>query len=135
MRERISRFMTGRYGADDLAKFLNAVVLVCLILSLFGRRIIFLSALYPVAIVLMIYNCFRMFSKNISKRYQENQRFCSARYRFFVKKDLWKKHMGERRYYSFFKCPGCRQKVRVPKGRGKICITCPKCRRQFVKRS
>jgi uncharacterized paraquat-inducible protein A len=52
-----------------------------------------------------------------------------------VKKDRRKKEWAQRKTYAFFRCPKCRQRVRVPKGRGRICITCPKCRTEFTRRS
>jgi predicted membrane protein len=135
MREKMNRFMSGRYGADELSKALSIGVLVCFVLSMIGAKIPFFFLFYWFGIGLMIYECYRMFSRNISKRYAENQKFLNARYQMAVKKDRWKKHWAQRKNYRFFKCPDCRQKVRVPKGRGKICITCPKCKREFVKRS
>ena len=81
------------------------------------------------------YSYFRMFSKNIPARYAENQKFLNIRYNVMVKWNLKKKHLIESKTHRFFKCPQCKQKVRVPKGRGKICITCPKCKTEFVKKS
>jgi DNA-directed RNA polymerase subunit RPC12/RpoP len=135
MRDRLNRFMMGRYGVDELSRTLNVAIIVCFVISLIGGRIAFLGIFYWLGLILMIYNIFRMFSRNTSKRYSENQRFCSARYRFNIRFGQWKKHMSERRIYRFYKCPACSQKVRVPKGRGKIRITCPRCRQEFVKRS
>jgi hypothetical protein len=131
MREKLQRFMAGRYGADELAKFLNIVLLVLLLVSVFSRSRI----LYLAAFALLIYDYFRMFSKNVSKRYEENQKFLNFRYRLVAKWDSQKKQFAQRKTHRFFKCPQCKQKVRVPKGRGKICITCPKCRTEFVKKS
>ena len=65
----------------------------------------------------------RCFSRNTYKRYQENRRFLLLMDRI---KDR------NNRYYS---CPKCRQTVRVPKGKGKIAITCPKCREKFIKKT
>ena len=149
--------MTGRYGADELGRTLNIVVLVSLVVSMFSGLLLghFMVSAVLVVIVVnlfvraalpsMILNMlelaglfamyFRMFSKNVSKRYEENQRYLSRRYKAVVKRDQWKKRFAQRDTYRFFKCPGCRQRVRVPKGRGKICITCPKCRREFIRRS
>lgn len=135
MREKMQRFMIGRYGADELAKFLNTVVLVCLVISLFGVKVPILSLFYWFGIVLMIFNCYRMFSKNVSKRYTENQKYLNFRYRAVAKRDSMKKRWEQRDTYRFFKCPDCKQTVRVPKGHGKICITCPKCKREFIKKS
>ena len=90
---------------------------------------------YIAGIVLLVYTYYRMFSKNISKMYAQNQKYLNAKYRAVVKKDAWKKQWQQRKIYRFYRCPGCKQKVRVPKGKGKICITCPKCRMEFIKKS
>ena len=131
MREKFQRFMAGRYGVDELSKFLNIVLLVLLILSIFIRS----GILYLLALGILIYSYFRMFSKNISKRYEENQKFVNFRYRSVVKWNNFKKRFAQRKEYRFYHCPQCKQTVRVPRGRGKICITCPKCRTEFVKKS
>ena len=131
MKEKLRRFMMGRYGADELSRAQSMVALILLFVSMFSR----LGVFYWMAIALIIYSTWRMFSRNISKRYEENQKFLNYRYQLIVKKDRLKKHFQQRKIYRFYKCPQCRQKVRVPKGRGKICITCPKCRTEFVRKS
>jgi len=130
-REKLMRFMQGRNGFDQFSQFLNMVVLVIFVLSLFIKW----APLYYIGIALLIYMYFRVFSKNIPKRYAENQKFCNMRYDFSIKKNKMKKEWEQRKIYRFYRCPMCKQKVRVPKGRGKICITCPKCREEFVRRS
>lgn len=125
------RFMQGRNGMDELGQAINMVVLVLLLISIFTRW----NVLYFIAIGLMIYMYFRVFSKNTPKRYAENQKFRNLRYDMAIKKNNKKKEWQQRKIYRFYRCPMCRQKVRVPKGRGKICITCPKCKAEFVKRS
>lgn len=131
MREKFRRFMAGRYGVDELSKFLNIVLLVLLVMSIFIRS----GILYLLALGILIYSYFRMFSRNISKRYEENQKFVNFRYRNVVKWNNFKKRFAQRKEYRFYHCPQCKQTVRVPRGRGKICITCPKCRTEFVKKS
>lgn len=135
MREKMQRFMSGRYGADELSKALNIAVLVSLVLSMFSRVLSVLGIFYWVGLALIIYSCFRMFSKNVSKRHEENQKFLNFRYQGTVKRNTMKKRWEQRGTYRFYKCPQCSQTVRVPKGKGKICITCPKCRTEFVKKS
>ena len=130
LKERFLRFMQGRYGMDELGKVLNTVTIIVLIVAIFTR-----GYLYPVAIALMVYMYFRIFSKNIPKRAAENQKFCNWRYNLAVKRNKRKQHREQKKIYRFFSCPMCKQKVRVPKGRGKICITCPKCKQEFVRRS
>lgn len=136
MREKLQRFMMGRYGVDELGKALNMVALVCLVIAMFVSKVPVLYALlYNAGLLLLIYNCYRMFSKNVSKRYAENQKYRNFRYRMVTKWDAKKAQFKQRNVYRFFKCPNCKQKVRVPKGRGKICITCPRCKQEFIKKS
>ena len=125
------RFMQGRNGVDQLSQFLNIVVIILLVVSIFTKSVI----LDWLPMALMVYMYFRIFSKNIPKRSMENQRFCNLRYDLAIKKNKMKKEWEQRKIYRFFRCPMCKQRVRVPKGRGKICITCPKCRAEFIKKS
>ena len=125
--------MIGRYGADELSRFCSGAVMGLLILSLFRK--LGLGYLYWVALALLIYSTWRMLSRNISKRYEENQKFLNWKFKMTQKTDKIRKRWQQRKIYRFFKCPQCKQTVRVPKGHGKICITCPKCRTEFVKKS
>lgn len=131
MKEKLQRFMTGRYGVDQLSKIYLGITMVLLVVSMFSR----LTILYLVAIVLLVYTYYRMFSKNISKMYAQNQKYLNFRYRAVAKRAAKKKEFEQRKIYHYYKCPGCKQKVRVPKGKGKICITCPKCKMEFVRKS
>ena len=131
MREKFYQFMSGRNGVDDLARMHSWMVLVLLLLGIFTRLGIF-SLL---ALVLIVYMYFRVFSRNTSKRYEENQKYLNFKYNRTVSWNRFKKHLAQRKDYRFYKCPMCKQEVRVPKGHGKIEITCPKCREQFIRRS
>ena len=116
-------FMSGRYGTDKLnMTILGAGVLVCL-LSLFIPLPPVNLALTVVSYGLMIWALFRTFSRNTYKRYQENRKFLRILERI---KD---------RQHRYFDCPRCRQPVRVPRGKGKISITCPKCKEKFIKKT
>ncbi len=131
MREKVQKFMTGRYGFDELSKAYLGAAIALMVVSLFFRNRIF----YLTAIVLLIYCYYRAFSRNIAKRQAEEQKYRNFRYRRAVKWNALKKRQEQKKIYRFYKCPQCRQKVRVPKGRGKICITCPKCQTEFIKKS
>lgn len=131
MRERMQGFMAGRYGTDQLSKLILWVSLACLAVSMFTR----LNVFYILGLVLLIYTYYRMFSRNVAKRYAENQKYLNWRYGFAVRRNKRKVHWEQRKIYRFYKCPQCRQKVRVPKGKGKVAITCPKCRMEFVRKS
>ncbi|MEF2574508.1 MAG: hypothetical protein UIQ90_01700, partial [Eisenbergiella sp.] len=102
-----------------------------LVISIFDdTRISFAAAL-----LILIYSYFRIFSRNIPKRYAENQKYLAATMKLrqsFAKK---KSEMQQRRIYHIYKCPGCGQKMRIPKGKGKIEVRCPKCNTIFVKKS
>ena len=131
MREKIQRFMIGRYGADELAKAQSIATLVLLFLSMVSRLGIF----YWLAIALMIYSTWRMFSKNISARYAENQKYLQVTSKFRLRFNKEKNLMKQRKTHHIYSCPGCGQKIRIPRGKGKIEIECPKCHTKFVKRS
>lgn len=117
------RFMMGRYGTDKLNTYiLGAGVIVCLLTMLIPWTIVDL-VLSLLSYVLLFWALFRTFSRNTYKRYQENRRFL-----------LFLDRIKDREH-KYFNCPKCRQPVRVPKGKGKIAITCPKCREKFVRKS
>ena len=125
------QFMQGRYGADQMGQMLSAVSMVFLIISLFSRN----QAWFLLAVIGIVYNYFRMFSKNISKRYAENQKYLKMTAGIRRKLASRKSQLAQRKIYHIYRCPGCKQKIRVPRGRGKIEIRCPKCNTRFVKKS
>lgn len=131
MKEKLQRFMIGRYGVDAFTKFLLGAVLVLWVLDMFiDSRI-----LYSWAILIMIYAYYRMFSKNTTKRYQENLKFLALKTKFLAKFRSGKKELKQRKTHHIYKCPTCKQKIRIPRGKGRICITCPKCKTEFTKTS
>lgn len=117
----LRKFMAGRYGTDKL----NMAILCT------GLGFTFLSMLIPFATIKLLFTTIsygfmilaicRSLSRNIYKRYDENRKFL-----LFFQKLKDKDH----RYYN---CPRCHQQVRVPKGKGKIAISCPKCKEKFIK--
>lgn len=131
MREKIIRFMQGRYGADALSKFILSLAFVFIILSMFVRNGLFSF----LSTVLIIYCYFRMFSKNISKRYQENMIYLKYQNKVLSRYRKFQNETKQRKTHHIYRCPSCRQKIRVPKGRGRIAIRCPKCSTEFIKRS
>ena len=130
-RERMTRFMYGRYGNDQLSRFYLGLALGCFVVYVFTR----LKLVYLAGLALLVYGTYRSFSRDITKMSAQNQKYLTWRYQKAVKFQNAKKHWAQRKEYCFFKCPKCRQKVRVPRGRGRIAITCPKCSAEFVKKS
>ncbi len=135
MKEKFIRFMYGRNGVDELARFESFLIWIPILLSIFIRVPIVQSFFSLLTVVLIVHLYFRVFSKNVSKRYEENQKFRNFRYNMAIKKNNFKKRREQRAIYKYFKCPMCKQQVRVPRGHGKIIITCPKCREEFARRS
>ncbi len=131
LRERMTRFMYGRYGSDQLSKLYLGLAIACLAVNLFTR----LNVFYLAGMLLLFYGIYRSFSKNIAKMSAQNQKYLNWRYKMTAQYSNAKKHWAQRKEYRFYQCPGCRQKVRVPRGRGKIAITCPKCHTEFIKKS
>ena len=131
MKEKFYRFMQGRNGVDELARMHSWLVLILLLVGMFTR----IGLFSLLALGLLIYMYFRVFSRNTSKRYEENRKYLDFRYNRTVAWSRFKKRFAQRRDYKFFKCPMCRQEVRVPRGHGKIEITCPKCREKFIRRT
>ena len=130
MREKLQRFMWGRYGNDKLNQMLMIVAMVCLVLSM-----IFRGPFYLLAVAAMIYVYFRMFSRNIPKRSAENQWYLAKTRKLRDAVGKKNRELGQLKQYHIYKCPKCRQKIRVPRGRGRIAITCRKCGTEFVKKS
>ena len=124
----VRRFMYGRYGVDQLNIFLLvaavALNLVALLLSKLGAVCAILGVLVSlVSYGFLFWYIYRFFSRNLEKRILENRRY------------LARKSQLTDRQNRYYRCPNCKQTVRVPRGRGKICIKCPKCSEKFIRKS
>ena len=117
------RFMMGRYGTDKLNMTILIAGLIFSVVAMFNPFAMLDLGLTLVSYGLMFWAIFRCLSRNTYKRYQENRKYLR-----FVERLKDRQH----RYYD---CPRCRQQVRVPKGKGKISITCPKCKEKFIKKT
>ncbi|HIX89554.1 MAG TPA: hypothetical protein H9845_01470 [Candidatus Agathobaculum pullicola] len=127
----LRRFMAGRYGSDQLNHALLLLGLVLIIIEwISGWKWL---GIFILALLFLCY--FRIFSRNIQARYAENQWFLrrwgpvSDRLRNMILR------FRDRKTHRYFKCPQCKQRLRVPRGRGKINITCPHCHHQFIRKS
>ena len=135
MRDKLNKFMQGRYGVDQLSRFTLGVALFIVVIGSFCRRNMAGGVLDLLGFVLIIYTYVRILSRNIQKRYAENQKYLALENRlrrFFGQKRYL---MQQRKEYHIYKCPGCKQKIRIPRGKGKISIRCPKCGEEFIKNS
>lgn len=133
--------MAGRYGADSLNMALLTVSLVFFIISsVFGTAApgtggrIVSGILFLIAIAALVFAVFRTLSRSLVKRRAEYRWFMGKLALPSVKKYNELKTRGkQRKTHRFFKCPGCGRTLRVPKGKGKIRITCPDCGKSFEK--
>ena len=131
MREKLYRMMIGRNGPDQLSRFASGAALALVILNLFFRnRILWIAGL-----ILLVYADFRMFSRDIPRRRAENAKYLALRGRLTGEvrnlQDRWR----QRKDYAFFRCPDCKAMLRVPRGKGKIRVTCRKCGNAFERKT
>ena len=129
-RQRAARFMAGRNGNDAFNRFLLVCDLMLLLLSALIGGPFFLLAL-----ALLVYIYFRMLSRSVYRRQEENGRYLRAKYKLLSRLRLVGERWKQRRDYKFFVCPSCHTTLRVPKGRGKIRIVCRKCGSSFVRKT
>lgn len=122
--------MQGRYGGDQLNLFLVFSSVAIQIVGLFLPVWFTLIGWIP-----LVWALFRMFSRNIAARREENMRFLRMAYAVRTWFARLRTRMKEGREYRYYRCPECRQKVRVPRNLGKIKITCPKCGAKFEKKT
>jgi hypothetical protein len=130
---KMSAFMQGRYGYDELSRFMFIIALILMILSRFPH----LHLLYIPGFVLLMWSWVRTTSRNIYKRQTERNRYLSIKNKFTGKFRLLKGRWRDRKTHRYYKCPSCKAMVRIvkpPKGK-RIMVTCPKCRHSFEKRT
>ena len=140
-RYRMAKFFNGRTGVDALGRTFTWLALILMFLTMITHS----NIVYLLAMGCLIYSIWRMFSKNYQKRYSENAIFLQKtagirsklsvlpfKIRTFFNKT--KAEYNQRKVYAIFKCPSCKQKLRAPKGRGRIQVTCSKCHSVFIKK-
>lgn len=124
LRWKIQKFMQGRNGVDELNRILLYAVLVLYVLSIILQSLI----LDYMAFAGVLYLLYRMFSKNLYVRREENRKFVTWLETTRIK-------MEQRKDYKIFKCKGCGRNIRVPRGKGKIEVTCPMCGKKTIHRT
>lgn len=128
---KMQSFMYGRYGYDELSQFLSKTALLCVIVGLFAYPGFFCG----LAMALYLVTMFRMYSKNIMKRKQERDAYLRRTQPLRDWQALQKRKFNDRKTHKFYRCSQCKTPLRVPKGKGKIKIHCPKCGAEIVKKT
>ena len=130
LREKFRHILDGRYGVDDLGRFILYAALIMLLISAVIRNYV----LSLVITIVVVYGLVRTFSRDYARRYEENRRYleaCEKARELFYGST---RNIRDREH-AYFYCPRCHQLVRVPKGKGHIMIHCPKCGTDFEKKT
>ena len=126
---KMSAFMYGRYGTDELSKFLMILALILMVISWLPN----LGLVYFAALACMIWSLLRTFSRKLDKRRRERERYLCLQKpiaNFFkLSKNKWR----DRKTHVYFKCKKCRAVLRVPKGKGSIVVICTRCKDRIEK--
>lgn len=128
IKERLRRFFAGRNGMDALSNALSWGSILVMLLSVFLPSNWIRAVLYYGALIGLFYAYFRVFSRNLGKRQRENQAFLSW-------KGQCRQRWQQRKTHKFYRCPRCKTVLRVPKGKGKISITCRSCGERFIRKT
>ena len=134
MRDKMARFMVGRNGNDQLNLFLFGVDAVLLVAATLVRGPVG-RGLYIAVLALLGFIYFRMFSRNLPRRREENGKYLRLRYRILAALKIRREKWVQRKDYKFYTCPSCKTTLRVPRGHGKIKIVCRKCGSSFEGKS
>ena len=131
IRNFLRNFMVGRYGPDHLN---IAMIIFSFLLSLVHGITRYTPILY-ISYLILALALFRMLSRNLPRRRAENDKF--IRYWWPIKTKLSRSfaNFKDRKTFKYFKCPSCANTLRVPRGKGKLQITCPKCGERFIKKT
>lgn len=131
IRANLSRFMSGRYGVDQLG---HEMVICALVMTVIGALTRF-GLLSLMADALLLLALFRIFSKNRYKRAAENQDYLTRTLKMRTGMTEWMNRMKNRKKFRYFSCPKCKMRLRVPRGVGNVTITCKGCGEKFDKKA
>lgn len=124
----LEKFMIGRNGRDELQLLSMWISVVLVIISPMVTKLVRIPICDTLAFLLMVYSMFRFFSKDVYRRREENQKFLRE-------VEFLKLRISVRKTHKIYRCKGCGRKIRVPRGKGKIEITCPLCGKTFIRRT
>ncbi|WP_409227021.1 zinc ribbon domain-containing protein [Gudongella sp. SC589] len=131
MRNWLQKFMRGRYGVDQLSNLMVTIGVILILASILTGY----SILNTAGLIVIGLSYFRIFSRDINRRYMENQKFLKSYQPIKNKLFKLKNRTKNSKDYKYFKCPNCGQELRVPRKKGRVNIKCPKCKTSFVRRT
>ncbi|PYG85739.1 hypothetical protein LY28_03158 [Ruminiclostridium sufflavum DSM 19573] len=124
---KLSRFMYGRYGQDQLYYAFIIMGFILIIFNMFIKSVVISVALWLILILATL----RAFSKNLYRRRIENERFMKIWSPVKAKGLLTLRRISEIKTHRFRKCPSCKKVLRLPRRRGKHTVNCPCCHNDF----
>ncbi len=130
MAKNTRKAMSGRYGMDEIGHVIYVLGILVYAVGLIRRN----QSLFVFSFMIFMVSLTRAFSRNIEVRRRENQRYLTFRWKL-ISRIIGKGNRRDRKNYRYFRCPECGQSLRVPRGKGKIEVTCPHCKKVFDKRS
>lgn len=131
MKNGFRRFMQGRYGGDQLSRAQLIAGLVCYLLALISRVTLFSY----IGLALYFWALFRMFSRNVEKRGEENRKYLALTGNVRTSFRQAKVRAQNSKQYKYFRCPKCHSYLKLPRGVGEVTVTCGKCKNQFRKKA
>ena len=131
MKEKINKFMQGRYGVDQLSVFMTYfAILLLLVLFLLNK-----ADWSWLAMIIVLISYMRLMSRDIGKRSKENAKYMAITRNFTGSLKKMKNHIVGTKDHKYFTCDSCKTELRIPKKKGKIKVKCPKCGKEFIKRT
>ncbi|MFA5577326.1 MAG: hypothetical protein WCZ27_07930 [Tissierellaceae bacterium] len=127
----LRKFMKGRYGGDQLSMTLIGVSIILTLIGSWTK----LSLFTIISYIPLVFSIFRMFSKDLAKRRMENYKFSMFISPVYSRYTRLNRKFKERKTHKYVKCPNCKRELRLPRGKGRITITCPKCQEKFEGRT
>ena len=130
-RDKLARFMWGRYGIDGLYYGLFVTYIVTWILQYIVKPDFLKAIISLIGLAALFFMVFRVFSRNIAKRRKENEKFMriwTKTKNYFV---LQKNKIRDFKNFTYKKCPACKANLRLPRKKGTHNVVCPKCRNRF----
>ena len=124
----LQKFMVGRNGRDELQIVTLFAAVIFSVISSFMVKMFHVRLFDTLSVLILVYSMFRFLSKDVYKRREENRKFLQEI-------EFLKLRISVRKTHKIYRCKGCGRKIRVPKGKGRIEITCPLCGRKFRKRT
>ncbi|MBQ4225264.1 MAG: hypothetical protein II773_07100 [Oscillospiraceae bacterium] len=126
-RDKLIQFMYGRYGADELYKFMTAVLLILLIVNIFAKSLVI--GLLIAVIIVIVY--FRVLSRNTEQRRKENYAFVqlAGKVKHFF--HINRLRVRDRKDHVYRRCPECKKTLRLPRRKGQHTVCCPQCKKTF----